>query len=107
MDVGEKEALMRAFVRAVRVESEGCSRCRSTFNKAALEFHHRNPAEKVAAIGQIIRTPWKYKLTDLMNEIAKCDLVCTPCHKDIHRSWAAKTGKPNVNPDCLPKKKLA
>lgn len=94
----DKGDLMRAFTRAVKFESLGCSECHDPTNKAALEFHHRNPSEKVASIGTMIRQPTKYNLTDLMNEVAKCDLVCSPCHKQIHRKWRLITGAENKNP---------
>jgi 5-methylcytosine-specific restriction endonuclease McrA len=94
----DKGDLMRAFSRAVKFESPGCTECGNDRDKSSLEFHHRNPAEKVASIGSMIRQPTRYNITDLMNEVAKCDLVCEPCHKDIHRKWRVVTGHSNQNP---------
>lgn len=94
----DKQELMRAFTRAIRFESPGCNECQSTTDKGALEFHHRDPSSKVAAVGSMIRQPHKFNLTDVMNEVAKCDLVCAPCHKQIHRKWRIVTGHENQNP---------
>lgn len=94
----DKGELMKAFVRAVKTESAGCTECQSPDNKLGLKFHHRNPREKVAAVGGMARQPHRFGLTDLMNEIAKCDLVCSDCHKTIHRRWRRLTGHENCNP---------
>lgn len=94
----DKGDLMKAFVVAVKTEVEGCKVCHDSQNKPALEFHHRDPREKVSSIGGMLRNPTKYTLTDLMNEVAKCDLLCTDCHKDVHKQWQKATGKPNRNP---------
>ena len=94
----DKGDLMKAFVRAIKAESPGCHECQSPDNKMALEFHHRDPREKVASIGSMLRQPTRYNLTDIMNEVAKCDLVCNPCHKQIHKRWQVITGQANRNP---------
>lgn len=95
----DKGELMKAFVRAVKLEAEGCTECHSNDNNGALEFHHRDPRSKIASIGSMVRQPTRYSLTDVMNEVAKCDLVCNECHKEIHRSWRKRTGFANVNPE--------
>lgn len=48
---------------------------------ACLDFHHINPAEKKFAIGRIKDFPgW----TLLKNEIAKCRVLCSNCHRKKH-----------------------
>ena len=45
---------------------------------AALEFHHRNPAEK--------DPQWRrgWSLDRLRNELNKCDILCANCHREVH-----------------------
>jgi hypothetical protein len=54
------------------------------YNKCvgALQFHHNNPKEKefgIAASG-VTRS-----ISEQMNEIKKCMLVCANCHAELHQ----------------------
>lgn len=58
-----------------------CIRCGYKNCLAALEFHHRDPAEKeftVAKLNTAILTE------SIKKELDKCDLVCSNCHKELH-----------------------
>lgn len=44
-----------------------------------LEFDHRDPATKRAAISEGIHACWS--IEDLLEEIAKCDVRCANCHR--------------------------
>jgi hypothetical protein len=46
-----------------------------------LEFHHRDPNEKEFTIGRIIRIRSKELI---LEEIKKCDVLCSNCHKVEH-----------------------
>lgn len=48
-----------------------------------LEFHHRNPQEKIDTIPNLIKKG--VSLRDLIKEMNKCDLLCSNCHKKKHR----------------------
>lgn len=72
----------RRTLKVMAVEHKGgkCSRCGYNKSVWALDFHHRNPDEKlfgVASKGHGIS--WKR----LKSEIDKCDLVCRNCHAEI------------------------
>ncbi|MCK4791986.1 MAG: hypothetical protein KAV87_50100 [Desulfobacteraceae bacterium] len=59
----------------------GYARC-----KAALDFHHRNPMTKKFQIPQWMR---QHSVTEegkriLLTELAKCDILCCRCHKEVH-----------------------
>lgn len=59
---------------------KSCERC--GFNDIrALELHHKDPNNKDFTIGSVIRTK---KWEDLMNEVAKCEILCANCHKIEH-----------------------
>lgn len=65
---------------AVKLLGGKCSIC--GYNKCidALEFHHKNPNEKEFKIGSGNTMSWK----EYRNEVSKCMLVCSNCHKEIH-----------------------
>lgn len=46
-----------------------------------LDFHHKDPNEKDMDISVLVRHCNKQKLID---EIGKCIVVCSNCHRDIH-----------------------
>lgn len=49
---------------------------------ACLQFHHRDGVEKSFNIGDMARRPTSKKR--LINEIAKCDVLCVNCHAKLH-----------------------
>lgn len=59
-----------------------CVRC--GYNKCvqALEFHHRDPNEKDAAVSDIVRKD--YSKERALKEMAKCDVLCANCHREEH-----------------------
>lgn len=70
----------RAQLNELKVE-RGCDCCGYSKNPAALQFHHRDPATKVAAVTRMIG---KYVWETILEEIAKCDLLCANCHAEAH-----------------------
>lgn len=44
------------------------------------EFHHRDPSKKDFAISDRTRTP----SSQLIEEIEKCDVLCSNCHREWH-----------------------
>lgn len=62
-----------------------CSKC--GYNKCfdAIEFHHRDPSKKSYGIAS--RFAWAFNEKNkelLLKEIAKCDILCANCHKELH-----------------------
>lgn len=55
-----------------------CARCGSREN---LQFHHRNPSEKLYTIGKVLSSLSKEKADA---EVAKCELLCPDCHAAAH-----------------------
>ncbi|RLG93626.1 hypothetical protein DRO27_05925 [Candidatus Bathyarchaeota archaeon] len=56
-----------------------CCNCSTTEN---LEFHHKNPVEKEAAISKI----WNKAYAVFEAEVRKCELLCKQCHIVVHRA---------------------
>lgn len=46
----------------------------------ALDFHHKDADEKVFTISRKIHK----NLTILLEEVAKCEVVCANCHRKLH-----------------------
>jgi hypothetical protein len=46
---------------------------------AALDFHHRDPLQKTSNLNRAFNISKK-----VIEEISKCDLVCSNCHREIH-----------------------
>jgi len=69
----------RSKLKLIEYKGGECERC--GYNKCidALEFHHIDPNEKDFAISG---KSWSFE--KLKNEVDKCILVCSNCHKEIH-----------------------
>jgi len=72
-------------LRAVSYKGGKCETCGYDKSAAAMDFHHRNPAEKDFRFGSGRTRQWdRVKV-----ELDKCDLLCKNCHAEIHDSWRA------------------
>lgn len=60
----------------------GCKVCGFKEHPSALDFHHRNPAQKSFEIGSFNRKGWSLKR--IQEEIAKCDILCANHHRMKH-----------------------
>jgi hypothetical protein len=54
-----------------------CADCGGSFPPAAMQWDHLPGAEKVADVANLMRRLCKRRILD---EIAKCELVCANCH---------------------------
>lgn len=65
------------------VEYKGGKCIHCGYNKCigALDFHHRNPAIKEFSISMAKHHSF---LDNIKEELDKCDLVCSNCHREIH-----------------------
>ena len=59
-----------------------CMVCEYKKNLAALEFHHRDPNVKDSQLD--MRTLSNRSMKYILEEISKCDLLCSNCHREIH-----------------------
>lgn len=75
-----KNSRIRQKERAVKTMGGKCSICGYDKCLSALEFHHLNPEEKEFTISQNTNLAWE----QINEEIKKCVLVCSNCHKEIH-----------------------
>jgi hypothetical protein len=49
---------------------------------ATLDFHHRDPSTKVFDIGRGVSQC--FPVARMLDEIAKCDVLCANCHRKLH-----------------------
>lgn len=71
---------LRKFIDDLKAVSK-CVRCGES-HPACLEFHHKKGFSKKANIGDIYNTGWG--LNRLKEELAKCEVLCSNCHKKEH-----------------------
>lgn len=78
------EAVARARKRAIIAEFKAGKSCGcGETDPICLDFHHRDPQTK---LGNICLMANKCVSDErLIAEIAKCDLICSNCHRKLHR----------------------
>ncbi len=57
--------------------------CCGEDHPACIDFHHRDPHEKEASISQIAKKKG-WSIERMEKEIAKCDILCSNCHRKLH-----------------------
>ena len=76
-----------------RLKEKGCSRCGYDKCLDALHFHHRDPRQKAKPINDLKHHSFKF----IIEETAKCELLCSNCHAEIHRKMRGFTEKDRVD----------
>ena len=61
-------------------ETHPCEKCGES-HPGCIEFHHRDPKEKKFAISENSKGKCPKTLKD---EISKCDILCSNCHRILH-----------------------
>lgn len=74
------------FVRSLKTK---CIRC-GFDDPRALDFHHRDPDSKVAAVGKAASHKWRRER--ILEEIGKCDCLCSNCHRILTSTRRAGGG---------------
>ncbi|WP_324664967.1 homing endonuclease associated repeat-containing protein [Haloarcula sediminis] len=76
-----RRARNRAWVYEQKRRSGGCVRCDET-DPACLDYHHREGSDKEMTICEMVTHG--YSKDKLRAEMAKCELLCTNCHRREH-----------------------
>ena len=58
-----------------------CQKCGES-KEYVLDFHHLNPDEKETTIARM--TSNKYRIDKVLDEIRKCIVLCSNCHREFH-----------------------
>jgi hypothetical protein len=76
------------LLRAMR--ERPCADCARAFPWFVMEFDHREPSAKAATV---TRTAGRVSMARLLEEVAKCDIVCANCHRErTYRRRVANAG---------------
>lgn len=70
-----------------------CKLCGYNRCQEAMDFHHINPNEKDFSFGKITANPKSIKI--LINELKKCVLLCSRCHREVH-AGISKIEEPSI-----------
>ena len=74
-----RAAKERLYAEIVSIkEASPCMDCNKKYPACVMDFDHRDPTMKIADVGTMIQ---KCNRPKLFEEIAKCDLVCSNCHR--------------------------
>jgi hypothetical protein len=77
----QRERETRDWLRSLKVS---CSRCPEN-DPVCLDFHHRD--EKEVTVAATVKKGWSKER--ILVEIAKCDVLCSNCHRKLHASALA------------------
>ncbi|GAC1320751.1 MAG: hypothetical protein NVSMB2_16920 [Chloroflexota bacterium] len=58
-----------------------CAACGES-RPATLDVHHADPSEKELSIGDVTACGWSRR--KVLDEIAKCEVLCANCHRKRH-----------------------
>jgi hypothetical protein len=64
------------------IKNQPCADCGQRFPPYVMDFDHPPGTKKIAAVSRLV---WDGSTRVLLAEIAKCDLVCSNCHRI--RTW--------------------
>lgn len=78
-DLDRKREYWRDQARLLdRLRDRPCMDCGGRFPPCAMDFDHRDPTTKRAAVTRLIGRTGTARL---LEEVAKCDIVCANCHR--------------------------
>lgn len=65
--------------RVAQIKASPCMDCDQSFHFSAMDFDHPEGCEKLNNVSAMIGSGWSW--SRIQAEIAKCDLVCSNCHR--------------------------
>lgn len=80
----QKDRWKHRKYQAMEIMGGKCSGCNYDKNYAAMEFHHIDPEQKEFAWDKLRQTAW----STIIEELKKCILLCSNCHREIHNPQA-------------------
>lgn len=98
----KREHEVRMLIRSQK--SKPCMDCGVSYPHYVMDFDHLEKGSKKFMLSVAVRDSFKWSNQDVLNEIAKCDLVCANCHRI--RTWrrmldSKSPTKQFVEPDVL------
>lgn len=80
-DIQKKKGYKRRL-ELLRLKGGKCEICGYSKNSSALCFHHMDPSEKEIKLS--MRECSNFSWTALVNEVNKCQILCSNCHLEHH-----------------------
>lgn len=71
-------ARAKEFVNAIKVATP-CADCGKYFPAVCMDFDHLDAGEKESCVGTLVNKA--HSLKRIAREVAKCDVVCSNCHR--------------------------
>lgn len=67
------------------LKSVPCADCKNSFDPICMDFDHLDGKDKEYNVSRMVSET--HSLTNILNEIAKCEVVCSNCHRlrTLHR----------------------
>jgi hypothetical protein len=87
-DKSPKSSALKAWL--VELKSEPCADCGNRFDTCCMDFDHRKGTVKSYNIGSMFAHHYSRELIE--SELAKCDLVCSNCHRVRTRNRRTGSG---------------
>lgn len=75
--IAPKASALKAWM--IELKSKPCSDCGSKFDTCCMDFDHRIGEKKAYNLGSMFAHHYSKELIEI--ELAKCDLVCSNCHR--------------------------
>lgn len=82
-----KIARIRRKLKMILYKGGKCIKCNYDKCITALEFHHRDPTNKLFDIAD---SAYNRNWERVKNEIDKCDLLCSNCHREVEENNTSK-----------------
>jgi len=70
-----------------RHDDSRCKACPDATVSGSLDFHHKDPTEKLMGISKLAESCASKE--KLLLEMSKCDLLCANCHRKQHKKLAS------------------
>jgi hypothetical protein len=63
----------------IQAKDRPCEDCGNKYPHYAMDFDHRKNSDKVVEVANLVSKNWS--LNKIKNEVEKCDVVCSNCHR--------------------------
>lgn len=90
-NIYKKEKYLERKEYFVKLLGGKCQKCGYNKCLAALEFHHSDPTYKEEKISSMLT---ENNIEEILEEVLKCKLLCTNCHREYHYLNSKKISNP-------------
>ncbi len=90
----QRKSILKEWL-AEKKATLACNRCNED-HPATLDFHHKDRTIKEFPISTCITHGWS--ISRIEKEIAKCEVLCSNCHRKLHYNEKNGTGEKNRTP---------